>query len=49
MHFQGPPVPRQDGDAGGSAPSAATEAAEGVLGEPAAGVESAAIAPPPQL
>jgi hypothetical protein len=34
-----PPVPRQDGDAGGSAPSAAPEVAEGVLGESAADTE----------
>jgi hypothetical protein len=41
-----PPVSYQDGDAGGSAPSAASEAVEGVFGESAAGAESAAIAPP---
>jgi hypothetical protein len=42
----GPPAPRQDGDAGGPASSAAPEAAEGVLEESAAGAESAAIVPP---
>jgi hypothetical protein len=41
------PVSRQDGDAGGSAPSTAPEAEEGVLGESAASAESATIAPPP--
>jgi hypothetical protein len=42
-----PPAPRQDRDVGGSASSAAPEAAEGVLGESAADAESAVIAPPP--
>jgi hypothetical protein len=42
-----PPVPRQDGDAGGSAPSAAPEVAERVLGESTAGTELAAIERPP--
>jgi hypothetical protein len=44
-----PPVPRQDGDAGGSAPSAAPEVAEGLLGESTAGTESAAIERPQHL
>jgi hypothetical protein len=43
------PVSRQDGDAGGSAPSTAPEAEEGVLGESAASAESATIAPRPRL
>jgi hypothetical protein len=41
------PVPRQDGDVGGSAPSATLEAAEGVLKESAVSTESAAIKPLP--
>jgi hypothetical protein len=40
------PALHQDGDVGGSAPFAAPEAAEGVLGESVAGAESAVIAPP---
>jgi hypothetical protein len=40
------PAPCQDGDAGGSASSAAPEAVEGVLGESAADAKSAAIEPP---
>jgi hypothetical protein len=41
-----PPVSHHDGDIGGSTPATEPEVAVGVLGEPAAGAESAAIAPP---
>jgi hypothetical protein len=39
------PTLGQDGDVGGPAPSATSEAAERLLGEPAAGAESAVITP----
>jgi hypothetical protein len=41
------PLPRQDEGAGGSAPPAALEAAEGVLGEPTTGTELVVIEPLP--
>jgi hypothetical protein len=40
------PTPGQGGDVGGPAPSIASKAAEGVLGESVAGAESAVITPP---
>lgn len=39
-------APGQGGDVGGLTPSVASEVAEGVLGEAAAGVESVVIVPP---